>query len=1550
MEITKDKIDRILNKVYEGEMSPIEATNEFLEEDSPKTLLFHADWERQELTISDFEEDRGYILYLGVNELFFNNISSINRDKCVIGLQPSTKSTKDTKNVFLCNFEDKYNVQKTMSEVINEYGLPTQIVVTPWLIDSEISISENALQTLMYLTQEIMAYKPTESVNLMFVFETQDSVHYGALDGFFKTLRLENDLFRYSCIEIDGHIENFTNDILNELMSNNSTTYVRYHNGNREIRHLIPISGIEEPEISKKDVILITGGTGKIAEMLAMYLSEIYDCRVVLLGRRQINDELQDILEQPWAKQNVEYISCGVNSFEELRKVMENVVSKYGDISGIIHCAGVIEDEFIIKKEWSDVLRVIEPKILGTQNLYKVATEFDVKYMILFSSIVAVFGNVGQMDYAYANAFMDLFAETKKGESGVKVYSVNWPFWEQGGMKIDNDKLAVLEDKTGLIPMPTNIGLDVFGKISGMPSGQIVVLYGNQKKLSNIVQEGLIRKTTSSNFPKMIENSNNAIKYDLIDNVIEYIKYLIFKFTKIPVEKISNDTKFESLGLDSVIIMQINEQLEKDFGCLSKALFYEYSSCGELAQYLFDAYYAQIDLKFGDGNKNLENSTENLKASNRISRVSDRTIRKKARSASDRKNKEIAIVGIAGKYPGASDIDELWINLCAGKDCISEVPKERWDWKKYYDPIPENAKYGKSYAKNGGFLEGADEFDPYFFNISPIEAEMMDPQERLFIEIVWEAMEDAGVTKPDCSKISSEKELADTGVFVGVTSNTYSLWGPEEWTRNNPVTPNAFPWTIANRVSFLFDFHGPSIAYDTACSSSLIAIHEACESIKRGECRQAIAGGVNLYLHPYKFVSMCKMRMLSVSGTCSSFGKNADGFVAGEGCGAIILKSLDDAIRDKDYIYGVIKGSAVNHGGRTNGYTVPSPRAQAEVITKAIENSNISARDISYIEAHGTGTILGDPIEVEGMSKAFSKYTEDSQFCAIGSVKANIGHGESAAGVAGVTKILLQMQHGELVPSIHSEEINANINFENSPFYVQNKVEKWNRPALTSQKGYTEEKRRVAGISSFGAGGTNAHIIIEEYERRVEKNNNYKENYVVLLSAQTNEILLDYAQKLNDYLKLGNNRRGGDFVSIKNIAYTLSTRRKYFEKRVAFIVDSENLLSQYIQDFIYEKNQKVYCSDGFEINDSDKYELVECWIKGENINFEDIFFNGTGTTIPCPTYPFLKERFWFEKTKEEQKQINSLHPLVDRNVSTLEEQCYEKRFSCSEDVLKDHVIKGRCIVPATAYLEMAFACAQYASSMDEVIALENIRFLMPLSVDNSGINVKLRMEVDDAITYKIESEFEDNRRLHSVGEIIYAEGANNEKIYVPIKDLIDQCVTQKTGVECYKAFMNAGFEYGKYYQTVNNVKIGMDYAIVELQVNDESGMKDMYMHPGIIDGALQTAGVLLAMDTDNNQSGGYVPYSLKRIEVYGKLNSKIYAYIKHKEKEDRGIECFDIWIVDSIGCVKVYIRDYLAHEVERHAIESNKNREDVLKLLADRKINAKEALKLISEL
>ena len=216
MEITKDKIDRILNKVYEGEMSPIEATNEFLEEDSPKTLLFHADWERQELTISDFEEDRGYILYLGVNELFFNNISSINRDKCVIGLQPSTKSTKDTKNVFLCNFEDKYNVQKTMSEVINEYGLPTQIVVTPWLIDSEISISENALQTLMYLTQEIMAYKPTESVNLMFVFETQDSVHYGALDGFFKTLRLENDLFRYSCIEIDGHIENFTNDILNE--------------------------------------------------------------------------------------------------------------------------------------------------------------------------------------------------------------------------------------------------------------------------------------------------------------------------------------------------------------------------------------------------------------------------------------------------------------------------------------------------------------------------------------------------------------------------------------------------------------------------------------------------------------------------------------------------------------------------------------------------------------------------------------------------------------------------------------------------------------------------------------------------------------------------------------------------------------------------------------------------------------------------------------------------------------------------------------------------------------------------------------------------------------------------------------------------------------------------------------------------------------------------------------------------------------------------------------------------------------------------------------
>jgi polyketide synthase PksN len=313
-------------------------------------------------------------------------------------------------------------------------------------------------------------------------------------------------------------------------------------------------------------------------------------------------------------------------------------------------------------------------------------------------------------------------------------------------------------------------------------------------------------------------------------------------------------------------------------------------------------------------------------------------------------------------------------------------------------------------------------------------------------------------------------------VFAGITKTGYELHGAALWARGAHSYPHTSFSSVANRVSYLLNLNGPSLPVDTMCSSSLTAVHEACEHLLRDECELAFAGGVNLYLHPLNYVTLCAQRMLAPSGRCRSFAAAGDGFVPGEGVGTVLLKRLSAAQRDGDPIHAVIRGSAINHGGKTNGYTVPSPAAQAQLIRAALRCAGLSARAVSYIEAHGTGTRLGDPIEIDGLTQAFRDDTADNGFCAIGSLKSNLGHLEAAAGIAGLTKVVLQLRHGLLAPTLHAETSNPNIDFDASPFVLQHALSPWPRPQLADGS----EGRRIAGVSSYGAGGSNAHVILEE--------------------------------------------------------------------------------------------------------------------------------------------------------------------------------------------------------------------------------------------------------------------------------------------------------------------------------------------------------------------------------------------------------------------------------------------------------------------------------------
>lgn len=638
------------------------------------------------------------------------------------------------------------------------------------------------------------------------------------------------------------------------------------------------------------------------------------------------------------------------------------------------------------------------------------------------------------------------------------------------------------------------------------------------------------------------------------NSFIKLLKTVIAEETHYDVDDLSDGDSFENIGVESIMMVSITKKLEKHLGDLPKTLFFEYTTIGELAQYLLSEYETKIDMLFGvkeeqsTPNAVIENDVQppvkieidnNVKPT--VTMVSDFENRPGTNSqlndmsekhsqeqytlseiaglisgddqdetvkSREIKDKDIAIIGISGRFPMADDLEELWENIAEGKDCITEIPKELWEANDYYSP--EKGMPGKAYSKWGGFMHDIDKFDPLFFNISNIEANSMDPQERLFLETVYHTLEDAGYPR---NRLNSAK----VGIYVGVMWNQYQLFGID-----NGDT-GSFVASVANRVSYFFNFKGPSIGLDTMCSSSLTSVHLACQSILNGETNYAIAGGVNVCVHPNKYLYLSKTGFSSTDGRCRSFGEGGDGYVPGDGVGALLLKKASEAIKDGDKIYAIIKGSGINHGGKSNNYSAPNPKMQSELITKVFMDAEIDPTTIDYMELHGTGTALGDPIEIRALTNVFKNYTDKKQFCPIGSIKSNIGHLESAAGFSQIAKVILQFKHNKLVPSIHSDTLNSNINFKETPFYVQQQLTSWEEKYVI-EDGIKRYIPRRSTVSSFGAGGSNAFMILEEYLPEKEEidssqiDNNDKK-HLILLSAKTKERLNVVAENLLSYLK-----------------------------------------------------------------------------------------------------------------------------------------------------------------------------------------------------------------------------------------------------------------------------------------------------------------------------------------------------------------------------------------------------------------------------------------------
>ncbi len=508
-------------------------------------------------------------------------------------------------------------------------------------------------------------------------------------------------------------------------------------------------------------------------------------------------------------------------------------------------------------------------------------------------------------------------------------------------------------------------------------------------------------------------------------------------------------------------------------------------------------------------------------------------MRVRLEAAESRHSEPIAVIGLSCRFPGeANDPDSFWQNLVNGVDAISEVPAERWDIESLYDPDPQ--KPGKMSARWGGFLKKVDQFDAQFFGISPREARSMDPQQRLLLEASWQALEHAGLNPTQLSG-------SQTGVFVGITVNDYlqlqtTLQSLEEIDAYR-ITGNSLN-SAAGRLSYFLGFHGPSMAVDTACSSSLVATHLAIQSLRNGESNMALAAGVNLILAPGMSVGATKASMLAPDGRCKTFDARADGFVRSEGCGVVVLKRLSDAQADGDTILAVIRGSAVNQDGFSSGLTVPNKLAQEMVIRTALKNGNVKPGEIQYVEAHGTGTSLGDPIEVRALTSVLSEGRDAHTPFWLGSVKTNIGHAESAAGIAGLIKTVLALHHGVIPPHLHFQTPTPMIDWDKTPAAIPTKAVEW------------MGAKRFAAVSAFGASGTNAHVVLESApETQSTSSAADRPLHLLTLSAKSGSALKDLASRVQSHVS---NTRS----SLANISYTANTGRAHFNHRIAIAASS----------------------------------------------------------------------------------------------------------------------------------------------------------------------------------------------------------------------------------------------------------------------------------------------------------------------------------------------------------------------------------------------------------
>lgn len=1120
------------------------------------------------------------------------------------------------------------------------------------------SSQEKGIYSLFYLIKalskeikrDVHIVVVSEYVNEVAGNEEMIKPYNAPLFGLGKAANLENPNISIRCIDIDRQTN--LEMLLPEIRSSEGTYRTAYRNGKRYIEVFKEKETGEtekrEIELKGEGAYVITGGMGGIGLEIAKYLSSKAHINLVFINRsrlmersawkaieeagsdRKLVNKIRSIQAIESKGSRVDCFSADISNENEMKQVFADIKSKHGRINGIIHSAGIAGDGLLANKPRAALEEVLNPKVKGTWIIDSLTEDEEPDFFIMFSSIATLMNLAGQGAYVAANSFLDSYG-AYRSKKGKNTQVINWGAWKETGMAVESGSNVDGVFKA----LPTDAAVEAFGEVIDRNINKVIIAglnYGSE--LLNTFKSNLPLRLSDSIESRINSSSRerrashekaemtidvklkgrNDNEYSQTEKIVAQIHKEVLGFDEIDV----ND-KFFDMGGDSIMLTKLHTRLNKEFpGRLTVADLFAYPSVAKLAGYISK----------GD---------ETAGQSSRIQ---------------EHRNEDIAIIGMSGRFPDADSIEDYWKNIQEGKDCITKFPQSRKNDIKAFIDNYMNFKEDIEFA-DGGYLKEVDQFDYAFFRITPKEASMMDPNQRLFLETAWKAVEDSGYGG---ERLSESK----TGVFIGFTRGSFDY--DRFLTAINPYLLSEFivsnlASVIPGRIAYAMNLKGPTMLVDTACSSSLVAVHLACKAIRNGECDAAIAGGVKLNVLPICKKGQGGIGIESSDGRARTFDDSSEGTGWGEGTAAIVLKPLSKAREDRDHIYAVIKGSAVNQDGASSSITAPNSLAQADLLDEAWADAGVDPESIGYIEAHGTGTKLGDPIEIDGIQRAFRKHTQKRQFCAVGSVKTSIGHLDTASGVAGLIRAAMALKHKKIPGMLHFERPNRNISFEDSPVYINDRLREWK----------TGEFPRRCGVSAFGFSGTNCHVVLEEVPEDGEQVMAEPEKqHIFTVSAKNEHSLKSYIKSYTDKFQKESK------LSLRDVCYTANAGRGHYGCRIALIAASmqelkEKLYAMNHQDLesplpkgIYYQKQSAAgsmqevenasegvpldtlasekCSafiSGGRVDSGILEEICRLYTMGAGIDWEAFYDGLHPRKISLPTYPFNNKKCWIKFPEEE---------------------------------------------------------------------------------------------------------------------------------------------------------------------------------------------------------------------------------------------------------------------------------------------------------------------------